>query len=61
MVIMSKVKGFGLLFSIEYQAGSEGDESIPPRKSNIKAKISHKSGMCLEISKLDTWFIGSCV
>lgn len=54
MVIMSKVKGFGLLFSIDYQAGSEGDEIIPPRKSNMKAKISHKSRMCSEISKSDT-------
>lgn len=61
MVIMSKVKGFGLLFSVDYQAGSEGDENIPPRESNIKAKISHKSRMHLKISKFDTQFIGSCV
>lgn len=58
---MSKVKGLDLLFSIEYQTGSEGDENIPPRKSSIKAKISHKSGMCSEIRKLDTSSIGSCV
>lgn len=51
---MSKVKGLDLVFSIEYQTGSEGDENIPPRKSNLKAKISHKSGMCPEISEADT-------
>lgn len=51
MIIMSEVKGLGLLFSIEYQAGSQGDETIPPGKSNAKAKISHKSGTCLEICK----------
>lgn len=51
---MSKVKGFGLLFSIEYQAGSEGDENIPSRKSNIKAKLSHKSRMCSEIRLIST-------
>lgn len=54
MVIMSKVKRFGLLFSIDYQAGSEGDENIPPTENNIKAKISHKSRMYLQISKFDT-------
>lgn len=48
---MFKVKGLDLLFSKEYQVGSEGDENIPPRKSNAKAKISHKSGMYLEISR----------
>lgn len=48
---MFKVKGLDLLFSKEYQAGSEGDENIPPRKSNAKAKISHKSGMYLGISR----------
>lgn len=47
---MFKVKGLDLLFSIEYQTGSEGDENIPPRKSNAKSKISHKSGMYLEIN-----------
>lgn len=54
MVIMSKVKGFGLLFSIEYQAGREGDENTTPRKSNVKAKISHENRLCSEISKIDT-------
>ena len=47
---MFKVKGLDLLFSIEYQTGSEGDENIPLRKSNAKAKISHKSRMYLEIN-----------
>lgn len=50
---MSKVKGLNLLFSIEYQAGSERDENISPRKSNVKAKISPKSGMCSETSRSD--------
>lgn len=54
MVTKSEVQGFGLLFSIDYQAGSEGEENIPPRKSNLKAKIFHKSRMCSEISKFDT-------
>lgn len=57
---MSKVKGFGLLFSIEYQAGSEGDENIPSRKSNIKAKLSHKSRMCSEIRLISTLWAFVC-